>query len=67
MELTTNNIDDDLLRLMNENLNTEEQLFVKSFQMYLHYNDDDKAFVIDFDDVWKWIGFTRKSKAKELL
>lgn len=68
MELTTNNIDDGLLKLMNENLNTEEQkMFVKSFQMYLQYGDDDKAFVINLDDVWEWVGFSEKGKAKNLL
>jgi hypothetical protein len=25
------------------------------------------TFVIDFNDVWKWIGFTRKDHAKRLL
>ena len=24
-------------------------------------------FVIDFDNVWKWLGFTRKDSAKKLL
>ncbi len=64
--LTT--IDDRLINLMKEELNTEEQQqFVNSFKLYLKYGYDDTAFVIDFDNVWKWIGFTRKDNAKRLL
>ncbi len=64
--LTT--IDDRLLTLMKEELNTEEQQqFVNSFKLYLKYGYDDKAFVIDFDNVWKWVGFSQKDKAKRLL
>ncbi len=64
--LTT--IDDRLFNLMKEELNTEEQQqFVNSFKLYLKYGYDETAFVIDFDIVWKWIGFTRKDNAKTLL
>ncbi|ATZ80831.1 hypothetical protein BMW23_0785 [Bodo saltans virus] len=45
--------------------NDEQQLFVVSFYCYLNYSKD--TFVIDFNDVWKWIGFTRKDNAKRLL
>ncbi len=64
--LTT--LDDRLITLMKDELNTEEQQqFVNSFKLYLKHGYDDKAFVIDFDYVWKWIGFTRKDNAKTLL
>jgi hypothetical protein len=43
----------------------EQQLFVSSFYCYLNYNKTD--FVIDLDDVWKWLGFSTKQKAKMLL
>lgn len=43
----------------------EQQLFVSSFYCYLNYNDVD--FVIDLDKVWKWMGFTLKATAKDLL
>jgi len=43
----------------------EQQLFVSSFYCYLNYNDTD--FVIDLDNVWKWMGFTFKATAKDLL
>ena len=43
----------------------EQQLFVASFYCYLNYAKDE--FVIDLNDVWKWLGFTRKDSAKKLL
>jgi hypothetical protein len=44
----------------------EQKLFITNFIMYLNY-DEEKDFVINFDDVWKWVGFTRKDNAKTLL
>jgi hypothetical protein len=44
----------------------EQQLFVASFYCYLNY-DSKRDFVIDFTDVWKWCGFTRKEEGKRLL
>lgn len=68
LEVFSQKIDDRLYELLEQQMNSDEQrLFVKSFHLYLEYGNDDKAFVIDFDDVWKWVGFARKSKAKELL
>lgn len=60
--------DDRLSQLLNEKLNTDEQkLFVQSFQTYLHYGNDDKAFVINLDNIWQWVGFSNKGNAKSLL
>jgi hypothetical protein len=44
----------------------QQQLFVASFYIFLNY-DAKRDFVIDFDNVWKWLGFTRKDNAKRLL
>ena len=44
----------------------EQQMFVASFYCYLNYNSK-TDFVIDLDNVWKWLGFSTKQKAKELL
>ena len=44
---------------------SQKQLFVMSFYNYLNYNKND--FLIDIDNVWKWIGFSRKDKAKNAL
>ena len=42
----------------------EQQIFVASFYCYLNYHDE---FIIDLDDIWKWLGFNQKVKAKVLL
>jgi hypothetical protein len=44
----------------------EQQLFVTSFYCYLNC-DQKNDFVIDLDNVWKWLGFSVKIKAKTLL
>ena len=44
----------------------EQQLFITSFYCYLNYNKE-KDFVIDMDNVWKWLGFSTKQHAKSLL
>jgi hypothetical protein len=44
----------------------EQQIFVASFYTFLNY-DSTKDFVIDFDDVWKWLGFLNKGNSKRLL
>ena len=42
----------------------EQQIFVASFYCYLNYHDE---FIIDLDNIWKWLGFNQKVKAKVLL
>jgi hypothetical protein len=44
----------------------EQQLFVSSFYCYLNYNQKND-FVIDLDNVWKWLGFSQKYNAKIML
>ena len=44
----------------------EQQMFVASFYCYLNYNPRED-FVIDLDNVWKWLGFKSKQTAKVLL
>jgi phage anti-repressor protein len=45
---------------------TEQQLFIGSFYCYLNY-DTKKDFVVDLDDVWKWMGFNKKYNASIVL
>jgi len=45
---------------------TQQQMFVASFYCYLNC-DKKNDFVIDLDNVWKWLGFSQKVRAKELL
>ena len=44
----------------------EQQLFVSSFYCYLNY-DKNIDFVLDLDDIWKWLGFKQKIDSKRLL
>lgn len=44
----------------------EQQIFLASFYCYLKY-DYKNDFVIDLDNVWKWLGFNSKFNAKRLL
>ena len=41
-------------------------LFVASFYSYLNY-DKEKDYVIDLNDIWKWLGFSRKDNCKVVL
>ena len=43
----------------------EQQLFVSSFYCYLNYNKTD--FIVDLDNVWRWLGFSTKQKSEILL
>ena len=42
-----------------------QKLFVASFYCFLNYQNND--FVIDLDNIWRWIGFSQKARAKDLL
>ena len=55
-----------LLNKLKESFSTEEQqLFISSFYCYLNFRSDD--FVVDLDNIWNWLGFTRKDSAKKCL
>jgi len=56
-----------LLNKIKENFTGfEQQLFVSSFYCYLNY-DKNIDFVIDLDNIWKWLGFTQKISAIRVL
>ena len=56
-----------LLEKLQKNFNTfEQQLFVASFYCYLNF-DKNTDFVVDLDDVWKWLGFAQKINVRTLL
>ncbi len=55
-----------ILKLKEKFNNSEQQLFLTSFFCYLQYNTK-SDFIINLDDIWKWIGFSRKDPAKRLL
>jgi hypothetical protein len=57
----------EFLDYLKNNLNDEEiEMFANSFYMYLKYNPD-TDFVIDLDNVWKWIGYKNKGNCKTTL
>jgi len=44
----------------------EQQMFLTSFYCYLNYNKK-TDFVIDLDNIWRWLGFASKFNSKRLL
>jgi hypothetical protein len=58
---------EELIKKLTENFTTDHQkLFWGSFYCYLNYYSK-KDFVIDLDFLWKWLDFSKKQRAKELL
>jgi hypothetical protein len=55
-----------LSKIKSEFTNEEQQLFLTSFYCYLNYHPTND-FVIDLDNVWKWLGFSTKQKSTFLL
>jgi phage anti-repressor protein/transcription termination factor NusB len=55
-----------LLKIKEQFTSNEQEIFTMSFYNYLKY-DDEKDFIIDLDNVYKQIGYTRKSNAKRAL
>lgn len=57
-----------LQRMLTDAFRTEEeQTFIKHFHLYAQYGNDKTQHVIDFDLVWKWMGYSRKGNAKRNL
>jgi hypothetical protein len=66
MELTLQS--DELFQVMKVHMTTEqEQIFMASHYLYLQHGADSTKFVINFDDVWKNVDFTRRDNAKRIL
>ena len=75
VDLITNNPITKLTETHNNNLlnkvkntfnESEQQLFIASFYSYLNYHKTDD-YIVDLDNIWQWLGFSQKIKAKELL
>lgn len=68
MELIVRDENDALFQLMKSKMTTsEEQMFMMSHYLYLQHGTDSTAFVVDFDNVWKNVEFTRLYNAKRIL
>ena len=60
--------DDNLIRLIKEEFNNNDnQLFQMSFKLFNISHNKPNDYIIDLDEVYKWIGFSRKDPAKRLL
>ena len=46
--------------------NDQQKMFIACFYCFLNY-DPVKDFVINLDDVWEWMGFSKKYNAKFML
>ena len=56
----SNTYNNKLLEKIKQNFNKDGQkLFISSFYCYLNYNKT-KDFIINLDDIWKWLGFSQK-------
>ena len=63
----SNTFNNKLLLKIKENFNEDEQkIFITSFYCYLKY-DQKNDFVIDLDNIWKWLDFKQKVNAKKLI
>ena len=59
---------DKLINLIKENFNEDDhQLFEMSFKLFNKTQTNPNEFIINFDDIYEWIGFTKKGNAKTLL
>ena len=66
--LMENTVDNAFIQLLNNEFTEEEQRqFVNRFHTYLQYGSDLVQFAVDLDDVYEWMGYSRKSDAKKVL
>lgn len=55
-----------LTKIKEEFTGYEQKIFVASFYGFLNY-DSKTDFVVDLDNIWKWLGFGQKVNAKRVL
>lgn len=55
-----------LRKLKKKFTENEQRLFVSSFYCYLNYNSK-TDFIIELENVWKWLGFSRIDPCKVVL
>ena len=68
MQIYEEKEEDDLLQLMKIQMSTEqEQIFMTSHYLYLQYGSDNTKFVVNFDEVWKNVDFSRRDNATRIL
>ena len=68
--IVSNNIMDDdiLINLIKEKFNNDDiEIFKLNFNIYKLYKYHKNNFIVDLDEVFKWVGFSQKGHAKTLL
>ena len=55
-----------LIKIKDSFTELQQNLFISSFYCWLNYHPIND-FIIDLDDIWQWIGFNQKVKARILL
>jgi hypothetical protein len=68
--ITKNNIleDDQLINLIkNKFKENDMKIFELNYNIYKTFKDKKNDFIIDFDEIYEFIGFTQKGNAKRLL
>jgi hypothetical protein len=53
--------------LISEFKTNEERVFLEHYYQYFEYENDDSIYPIDLDNIWKLLGFSKKSSAKRHL
>ena len=43
------------------------QLFDLNYKIYTTYKNNPDDFIVDLDEVYKWIGYSRKVHAKNII
>jgi phage anti-repressor protein len=58
---------DPIIQILQEELTFDQkELFIDQFYSYMNY-DEEFDFVVDLDEIYEWMGFSRKDPAKRLL
>ena len=61
-------LEDKLINILKENFSESDmKLFELNYKFYTANKDNLDGFIVDFDEAYKWMGFTRKGHAKTLL
>ena len=55
-----------LIKIKNNFTSFEQQHFISNFYCYLNY-DNTNDFVVDVDNIWKWLGFSSKYNLIRIL
>ena len=67
LEKLSNHYQTQLLDRIKETFSdSDQQLFIASFYCYLKYNCK-TDFIIEMDNVWKWLGFSRRDHCKRVV